>query len=42
MEWAGTTHTFPTPTLDPGCGTLRLVVPCCYDPKSVRITLSRV
>lgn len=42
VEWAGTTHTFPTPTLDPGCGTLRLVVPCCYVPKSVRITLSRV
>lgn len=42
VEWAGTTHTFPTPTLDPGCGTLRLVVPCCYVPESVRITLSKV
>lgn len=42
VEWSTGTHAFPTPVLPPGCGTLRLVVPCCYVPPTVQITLSKV
>ena len=42
VEWSDGTHHFPTPVLQPGCGLLRLVVPCCYVPPSVEVTLSEL
>ncbi|MEZ5237783.1 MAG: hypothetical protein R2716_02095 [Microthrixaceae bacterium] len=42
LEWSGSTFTFPTPVLQPGCGNLRLVVPCCFVPPTVQITLTEL